>query len=320
MDTPKAQNTDQENPSLVSRLKSALFPSRRKRNGEISLRDTLEELAEETADTIAVSAHERTLLENIVHLRDVTAYDVRVPRADIVSVPRDIALPDLIGLILDKTHSRLPVYGDSVDDVVGMVHIKDVLAWTDESKSNDPFELEKILRKVLFVSPAMRALDLLLEMRVSRLHMALVVDEYGGIDGLVTIEDLVEEIVGEIEDEHDVVQSPELRQLSDGSFVADARVRLEDFVETADLPASFLEQTEVDVHTLGGLVFLLAGRVPDRGELIVYAQAGLQFEILDVEPRRIQRLQVRRLRQSPTPDWPAAPTSPFSPAKDADNG
>ena len=312
MDTPKAQNADQDPQNLISRLKSALFPSRRRRNGEISLRDTLEELAEETADTIAVSAHERTLLENIVHLRDVTAYDVRVPRADIVSVPRDIALPDLIGLILDKTHSRLPVYGESVDDVVGMVHIKDVLAWTDGSASNGPFELEKILRKVLFVSPAMRVLDLLLEMRVSRLHMALVVDEYGGIDGLITIEDLVEEIVGEIEDEHDVVQSPELRQLSDGSFVADARVRLEDFAETARLPAGFPDQTEV--HTLGGLVFLLAGRVPDRGELIVDAQAGLQFEILDVEPRRIQRLQVRRLRQSLNPDRPPTP------AKDAAHG
>ena len=196
-------------------------------------------------------------------------------------------------------HSRLPVYRDNLDDALGMVHIKDVLAWRGEAKD---FGLSRILRQALFVSPSMRVLELLLEMRVKRVHLALVVDEFGGIDGLVTIEDLVEEIVGEIEDEHDVADEPELMLDADGNLDADARAPIEALEALAG--SVFSEEEREDIDTLGGLVFSLAGRVPIRGELIRHA-SGLEFEIVDADPRRVKRLRVRGL---PAPaDAGAAP-------------
>jgi CBS domain containing-hemolysin-like protein len=309
--TPRIGNDDgatakPHSSSWFSRIQDAIFPSRKSKrngNGEASWRDTLEELAEESeADGEAVSIHERMLLENLVALRDLTAYDVRVPRADIVAVQKDIGLDELIALMLEKAHSRLPVFDETLDDCIGMVHIKDVLAYAGGSGCDDgqPFDLNAILRKILFVSPAMRVLDLMLEMRVSRTHMALVVDEYGGIDGLITIEDLVEQIVGEIEDEHDVDDRPEFTRQEDGSYLADARVRLEDFAdEFGGAPWEEEEDGFEDIDTLGGLVFTLADRIPYRGELIAYPDAGLQFEAVDVEPRRIRRLRVRRISDTP---------------------
>lgn len=273
---------------------------RRRSNGEASLRDTLEELAEETeTDSTPVSSHERSLLENIIHLRDLTAYDVMVPRADIVAVQKDVSLDGLLELMLKNAHSRLPVYNETLDDVSGIVHIKDVLACCGGPR--DAFDLATILRRVLFVSPAIRVLDLLLEMRLSRTHMALIVDEYGGIDGLVTIEDLVEEIVGEIEDEHDVDTAPQLVPRPDGSIIADARYPVDAFEQ--EMRMTLLDSDTVeDIDTLGGLVFSLAGRVPARGELVTHP-AGLQFEVLDGDPRRIRRLRVRR--PQPTDETPA---------------
>lgn len=280
----------------------------RSRNGEASLSDTLEELAERTEeDDEPVSLHERSLFENIIALRDMTAEDVMIPRADIVAVGKDITLDDLVGVMVKKAHSRLPVYGDTLDDIVGMVHIKDVLAC---SVAGREFRLNTLLRRVLFVSPPIRVLDLLSEMRLSRTHMALVVDEFGGIDGLITIEDLVEEIVGEIDDEHDIDQTPKLIRLSDGCFIADARYEVEDLEEKLGFGLLDAEEDE-DIDTLGGLVFSLAGRVPARGELIEHP-SGLQFEVLDADPRRVRRLRIHLVKT----ENPVAPDAKPSEGED----
>jgi CBS domain containing-hemolysin-like protein len=264
---------------------------------EETLRAALEDLIEERAETQqAVSPHERVLLTNILNLRDITAHDVMVPRADIVAADIDTPLEDLVRLMSEEVHSRIPVYRESLDDVAGMVHIKDVLGWTGRETA---FKLPRILRQVLFVAPSMRVLDLLLEMRHRRIHMALVVDEYGGTDGLITIEDLVEEIVGEIEDEHDSGEIPVMVEGPDGSVDASARTTISDFEERVG-PLLTDSEREEDIDTIGGLVFALAGRVPSRGEVITHS-SGAEFEVLEADPRRVRKLRIRNL--------PAAPAS-----------
>jgi len=290
--SPRADGTA-DDPSALQGLKNWLRGLLRSRNGESSLRDAIEELIEESegeSEESMISRDESSLLLNILKLRDLTARDVMVPRADIVAVPLDIALDALVRSMTSHGHSRLPVFRETLDDVVGMVHIKDVLSCCTGER---PFELAAIAREVLFVAPSMRALDLLLQMRLSRIHMALVVDEFGGIDGLITIEDVVEEIVGEIEDEHDVAQGPRLVARPDGTLVADARATIEEFEERVG-PVLSDEEREQDIDTLGGLVFTLIGRVPTRGELITHP-SGIAFEVLEADPRRIKRLRVRNL-------------------------
>ncbi|MDJ0946231.1 MAG: hemolysin family protein [Kiloniellales bacterium] len=265
----------------------------RGRNGDNRLRDTIEEIIEETereeqAD-VAIGSHERVMLGNILKLRHLTAYDVMVPRADIVGVDISAPLDEVITATSGKGHSRVPVYRGNLDDVVGFVHIKDVLAAV---KSERKFGLAGLTRGVLFVAPSMRVLDLLLQMRLSRVHLALVVDEFGGTDGLITIEDLVEEIVGEIEDEHDAEAGPRLVRWPDGSLVADARVDVDEFEEDFGRVLT-PEEREEDIDTLGGLVATIAGRVPTRGELILHS-SGVSFEVMEADPRRIKRLRVRR--------------------------
>lgn len=260
----------------------------RVRNGNSSLRESLDELMEEhdgEADSVDESA--RALLANIIELRDLTVYDVCVPRADIVAVPVDSGLDAVLAIMTERGHSRLPVYGDTLDDVMGMVHIKDLIPLRG---NEEPFSLESVMRKILFVSPSMRVLELLLEMRVTRSHMAIVVDEFGGVDGLATIEDLVEEIVGEIEDEHDPTTRQDFIERTDGTFEADARVELDMLEEKF---GEFLDADErEDIDTLGGLVFSLAGHVPIRGELVTHP-AGFEFQVLEADPRRIKRLRIR---------------------------
>lgn len=261
---------------------------RRGRNGDSSVRDTLEELIEERDDADQpINADERLLLANILELRVRTVHDVMVPRADIIAVGVDTMYAEIIDIITREGHSRLPVFGESLDDAIGFIHAKDVLAWRS---SEVDFSPARILRRLLFVAPSMQVLELLLEMRVKRAHMALVVDEYGGVDGLVTIEDLVEEIIGEIEDEHDQNAELVLASVPDGSLVADARVTVNNLEETIG-PILNDEERE-DIDTLGGLVFSLAGRVPIRGELIRHS-SGTEFEVLEADPRRIRRLRVR---------------------------
>ena len=262
----------------------------RSRNGDETLRDALEELIEARDEAEApISQAERALIANILRLRDVTVEDVAVPRADIVAIEVETPVREVIALMGSTHHSRLPVYRKDLDDVVGMVHIKDVLPLAAQ-EALPP--LSSITHEVLFVSPSMRVLDLLLQMRQRRIHMALVVDEYGGIDGLVTIENLVEEIVGEIQDEHEIAEEPQIVPRPDGTLIADARVSLEDFEELVG--PVLTEEERDDIDTLGGLVFTLVGRVPTRGELVAHS-SGIEFEVLEGDPRRLKKLRVRNL-------------------------
>jgi len=293
MNDPSAPNDP------AARAGSSLFdwlrnPHKHK-NGEATVRETLEELIEESDEGEApIDDDQRTLLTNILHLRDRTVDDVMIPRVDIVAVEHSQSYDEIAKTLVGKGHSRAPIYRDSLDDIIGMIHIRDVLG---ADGSSPDFNVGKIARKLLFVSPSMRVLELLLEMRTTRIHMALVVDEYGGTDGLVTIEDLVEEIVGEIEDEHDHEKEPEIKRMDDGELEADARVTVEVFEEQFGQVLTTEERDEID--TLGGLVFTLAGRVPTRGELIAHP-SGIEFEVLEADPRRVYRLRIRENGQNPS--------------------
>jgi hemolysin (HlyC) family protein len=275
------------------------------RNGDSQLREALEEIIVEVEDQTPeqddagpIGSHEKVLLSNLLKLRHLTAYDVMVPRADIVSIDIAAGLDEVLDALISGGHSRLPVCRENLDDVEGLVHIKDVLPFT---RKTGEFDLAKILRDVSVVAPSMRALDLLLEMRLTRRHLAVIVDEFGGIDGLITIEDLVEQIVGEIEDEHDVAEGPKLVDQPDGSIIADARAEIEEFEARCGASLSEEERDE-DIDTLGGLVFYLAERVPTRGELVHHPHSGMTFEVLEADPRRVKRLRLRDVPRSPSAD------------------
>jgi magnesium and cobalt transporter len=288
---PPGSSGQPEPERSFARLRNFLRLIRRPRNGE-SLRETLDEMIEEPAadGRQPLSDHERVLIGNILKVHDRTAADVMVPRVDIVALNIETRFPEVVECMVEQGHSRVPVYRETLDDVVGFIHVKDVLGPVSERRET---KLAPILRKVLFVAPSVPILDLLVQMRQARTHIAMVVDEFGGIDGLVTIEDLIEEIVGEIEDEHDEAEGPTLVERADGSLIADARTPIEVLEEHQGArlrPAG--DQEEVD--TLGGLVSSLAGRVPKRGEVIAHP-LGIEFEVLDADPRRIKRLRVRSL-------------------------
>lgn len=275
--------------SYFGALLDRLRRGRRSRATDSNLRNTLEELIEEHDDAEdMLNSHEWVLVRNIFKLRTRAVDDIMVPRADIAAIEESAELSQIVRIMSDRGHSRIPVYRRDLDDVVGMVHIKDVLASDVQEKR---FLLSRILRPVLFVAPSMRVLDLLQQMRETRVHIALIVDEFGGIDGLATIEDLVEEIVGEIVDEHDV-EPPSLFEEPDGSLVGFARAEISEF-ESRFGPLLTAAEREEDIDTLGGLVFSLAGRVPSRGE-VVHHSSGVEFEVLDANPRSIRRLRVRR--------------------------
>ncbi len=266
------------------------------RNGNAPARDTLDMLmiGRDEGD-VPLDADERILVTNILNLRDRSAEDAMVPRVDIVGVDSEASLAEVTELMIKSGHSRLPVYRETLDDAVGMVHMRDILAMQG---SDESFQLAKIVRPVLFVAPSLEVLQLLLEMRAKRSHMALVVDEFGGVDGLVTIEDVVEEIVGEIADEHDRDVEPGVLTRADGSIDADARAPLEVLEE--HFGPMLTEDEREDIDTLGGLVVSLAGRVPDRTETVEHP-TGLAFEILDADPRRIKRVRVMRRARDEAP-------------------
>src|SRR5271157_1403472 len=272
-----------------ARLRNLLRLIRRPRDGE-SLRDTIDEMIEEPSaeGPHPLSAHERVLIGNILKVHNRTAADVMVPRIDIVALHVETPFPEVVKCMVEQGHSRVPVYRETLDDVIGFIHVKDLLGPVADRQQA---KLPPLLRKVLFIAPSLPTLDLLVQMRQTRTHIAMVVDEFGGIDGLVTIEDLIEEIVGEIEDEHDVADRPSLTERADGTLIVDARTPIEVLEErqgTRLRPTA--EQEEVD--TLGGLVSSLAGRVPKRGEVIAHP-SGIEFEVLDADPRRVKRLRVR---------------------------
>jgi CBS domain containing-hemolysin-like protein len=222
-----------------------------------------------------------------------------VPRADIVAVEEKASLDQVVRLFTSAGHSRLPVYREKLDDVIGMAHIKDLMRFWGSARK---FELSQLVRRVLIVPPSMRLLDLLLEMRAKRVHMALVVDEYGGVDGLATIEDAVEQIVGDIHDEHDDARPPSIIERPDGTLEAEARCAVEDLEERLQLRLIDPEREEY-VDTLGGLLFSLTGRIPQRGELIKHP-TGLAFEVIDADPRRVKRVRIRNIQPAKAPPAP----------------
>ena len=286
---PPEPRSQPEHDRSFAPLRSFLRLIRRPRDG-YSLREAIDEMIEEPSagGSHLLSAHERVLIGNILKVYNRTAADVMVPRVDIVALDDETPFPEVLKCMIEQGHSRVPVYRETLDDVIGFVHVKDLLG---PAADRQPTKLGPILRKVLFVAPSLLILDLLVQMRQARTHIAMVVDEFGGIDGLVTIEDLIEEIVGEIEDEYDVAEGPNLTERGDGTLIADARIPIEQLEERQGIrlrPTG--EQDEVD--TLGGLVSSLAGRVPGRGEVIGHP-SGIEFEVLDADPRRVKRLRVR---------------------------
>lgn len=284
-----------------------------------SIRHDLEDALEESVEDTDFSPRERAMLKNVLSFHRIRVEDVMVPRADIVAVAADTNLGELLNLFRTAGHSRLPAYGETLDDPKGMVHIRDFLDFiamradsgVSESGASDetpPPSLGQIdlsmtlasaniLRPVLFVPRSMPAIDLLVRMQATRTHMALVIDEYGGTDGLVSIEDLVEMVVGDIEDEHDVDATTTIVKAADGTFIADARASLDEVTETLGVDLSDEEGAE-DIDTIGGFIVTVAGRVPSRSE-VIEGPNGLEFEVLDADPRRVKRLRI--LQRSVTP-------------------
>ena len=259
-------------------------------DSEQTLRDEIEEAIDEAEDSRPVagdlSPTERQMLRNLLHFGERTAGDVCVTRGDIIAVPSTVTFDELVRAFADAEHSRLPVYGESLDEVVGMIHIKDVF-----QAANDPTRdrsIKALMREPLFIPESMGVLDLLARMRSQRIHLAIVVDEFGGTEGLVTIEDVVEEIVGEIEDEHDIEAAGMLTMLDDGVWEADARIELEELAKAVD-PRLTWEEDEVD--TLGGLMFLLAGRIVPPGESVCHP-SGWRLESIAADSKRIKRARL----------------------------
>jgi magnesium and cobalt transporter len=258
------------------------------------LRESLEAVIEESeAGARPLARQERSMVLNILNFGELKVADVMVPRADIIAVEATTPLPDLVRMFRDAQHSRLPVYRDTLDNPIGMVHIKDLigLAVPEAEGAAHPKTMQDIRRDILFVPPSMPLVDLLVKMQATRIHLALVIDEYGGTDGLASIEDLVEQIVGDIEDEHDTDDAMLIAARKDGEFDASARADLEEVQRAVGFALVDEEEAE-EIDTLAGLVFSLVGRVPQRGEIVKHP-AGVEFEVLDADPRRLKRLRVR---------------------------
>jgi CBS domain containing-hemolysin-like protein len=305
--------TGGDRPGLFERLRS-LFGLQ-----GASVREDIEDALEDAAPGADISPQERLLLKNVLNLHDLRVADIMVPRADIISVKDDATLGEVLSIFRTAGHSRVPVYAETLDDPRGMIHIRDFvdyLARAAENRTrlrinsatdtkpelaklaglsgidlNIPLSAAKILRPVLFTPPSMPALDLLVRMQATRTHIALVIDEYGGTDGLVSIEDIVETIVGDIEDEHDLDETPRIDRQVDGSLIIDARASLEDVAESLGEALDF--DIEEGIDTIGGLVSTLAGQLPARGEIVRISDT-LECEVLDADPRRVKRVRLRK--------------------------
>ncbi|WP_313806217.1 hemolysin family protein [Sphingobium sp.] len=298
--SPKDGNGSKESDSsseggLWSGLKSLLFGEEESHSLRRELEDALDEYDEDEQDERAsppakgdLSVIERQMVRNLLHFSEHTVDDVAVPRADIVAIEEKASFADLAALFAEAGHSRIPVYRDNLDTIVGMIHIRDAFAIL-AGKAPVPDTLDPLIRQPLYVPESMGALDLLAEMRAKRTHLAIVLDEYSGTEGLLTFEDLVEEIVGEVEDEHDEEPEAMLVPLEGGLWEADARAELDDVAKEIDAK---LAEIEEDVDTLGGLAFVIAGRVPGPGEIIEHEQSGWKLEILASDGRRVTRLRL----------------------------
>ncbi len=289
--------TDTSSDRPPSRLAQWLKSFRKTKNGTDTLREALEdfmdEIEEGEEENSAIASHEKSLLSNILKLRDMTVHDVMIPRVDIAALEKNAAQEDILALLAEKQYSRIPVYRETLDDIIGAVHVKDILSQLAAKK---PIDIFAIIRELPIVSPAMAVLDLLLYMREAKKHMVVVVDEFGGTDGLITINDVIVTIVGEVDDEFANETEPEMEQNADGTVLADARLEIEEFEEKFGSVLNDDEREEID--TLGGLVFSIAGRVPARGEVIHHKESGLVFEILDADPRKVTRLKIKNIPQA----------------------
>ena len=291
-----SQQPDEGGSRLWRGMRALIFGD----DGETTLRDQIEEAIDDAEGERPISGdlspHERQMLRNLLHFGDRTAGEVAVTRGDMIAIPDTISFDELGAAFADAGHSRLPVYANSLDHVVGMIHIKDVFV-----AARDPAidrTISALLRTPLFVPESMGVLELLARMRAERMHLAIIVDEFGGTEGLVTIEDVVEEIVGEIEDEHDEEEISSLVMLEDGVWEADARIELDELARTVD-PRLASKDDEVD--TLGGLVFLLAGHIPAEGECVQHP-SGWRLEALDSDSRRIIRVRLHAPEKHPSGD------------------
>jgi CBS domain containing-hemolysin-like protein len=317
--SPPSEVAREEGESFIGRILRVLFGWK-----PGSMRDDLEVVLEAgVPGESGFSPEESTMLKNILGLRKQRIDDVMVPRADIVAVQQDIGLGELMKVFESAAHSRLVVYSDTLDGPVGMVHIRDLIAFMTaratvnpeaNAKRRKPFpagldlkavdlslplSVARIVRPILFVPPSMPAIDLLAKMQATRIHLALVIDEYGGTDGIVSIEDIVEQIVGEIADEHDEHESPTVVPQADGSFLADARAGLEDVIATVGAEFEVGDLVN-EVDTLGGYLVTRVGRVPVRGELVP-GPGPFEIEVMDADPRRVKRVRIyRRKARRPT--------------------
>ena len=273
--------------SFISKIKSFFFSSNKE-----NIKDVLEDIIEDNGNSVeSIDDGTKKIFKNIIQLNDKCIEDVMIPRADIDSVPSNIKINQLITFINKTKHSRIPVYEENLDKVIGMVHIRDLFEKINKStKVKRDIKISKsIIRKILFSSPSMRILDLLLKMRSEQIHMSIVVDEFGGTNGLVTIEDLVEEIVGEIKDEHDFEEIDIIKKISKKTYEVSARLAVDEFEKKLGI---FFESVDKeDIDTVGGLVFNLIGKIPSRGQVISH-KSGLEFTILDADTRKIKRLLV----------------------------
>lgn len=260
--------------------------------GSDSVRETITELIQETPrEESSLNFEERALLSNVLSLRDLTVDDIKIPRADIIAVPADISYPALIKLMSETPFTRLPVYQTNLDDIVGHIHVKDIALHAQSVQ----FDSHKIIQQVLFVPHSMRLLDLFLQMRATQIPLACVVDEYGGIDGLVTSWDIIREILGDLQDDHTPEISSQITKLSDGTYVIDARVSIKDLEQHVGKILTREERNE-DIDTVGGLIMYVAGRVPHRKEIISHA-SGMDFEVIEASPRSINRVHLYPVKQ-----------------------
>jgi CBS domain containing-hemolysin-like protein len=290
----KSRSDDNGESRIFTRLKALIFG----RDHEPTLREQLEEKItehEEDADEGGESdddgdltARERVMLRNLLHFSEHRVDDVMVPRSDIIGISETASFAECVAAFVEHGHSRMPVYQETLDHIIGMIHIKDVFMVLAESKKAPP-SLEAFIRQPRFVPQSMGVMELLEEMRRTRTHLAIVIDEYSGTEGMVTIEDLVEEIVGEIEDEHDDEPESLFFEVSPGVWDADARTELDDIAEAVDAK---LSEVDEDVDTLGGLAFVIAGQVPQAGEILLHSESGWKIEILEGDERRVTRVRL----------------------------
>ena len=268
-------------------LKDSFFIKKTQNN---SLKQSIETVLDNNLkDTEGISKHERLMLLNILKIDGIRSSDIMIPRADIGAVEINDCFEKVLEVFIKEAHSRVPVYENNLDNVVGMIHIKDLVNLQSQGKI-DTGSIKKIRRDILEIPPSMPVLDLLLKMQITRLHMAIVIDEYGCTDGLVTIEDVIEEITGEIEDEHDEKHMPMLIKSSLNTFEASARVEIDELQAVTNVNFWNSQENE-DINTLGGLIFSIAGRVPQRGEIIKHS-SGAVFEIKDADPMKIKSVKI----------------------------